>query len=90
MPRYTIVGSPTYIGSVMRQIGEVVEYPGWPGSTLDPVKEDSVAVRIKAAFVEARAKGKKLPRTPDLAQFADPAPKPEKPAKAAETPVKDE
>jgi len=81
MPRYTVINSPTYIGSTMRLPGEVVDYPGWPGSSLEPAKGDTVAQRVKDFYVEARAKGKRIPRVPDLAQFADPAPKPEKPVK---------
>jgi len=85
MPRYVVVNSPTYILSTMRMPGTVVEYSGWPGSSLEPAEGDSVAQRVKAFYVEARAKGKKIPRVPNLADFADPEPKPEKPGK----PVKD-
>lgn len=87
MPRYTIVDSPTYIDATMRQIGEVVDYAGWPGSTLQPEPGDEVARRVKDAYEKATKGGgrNRLPRVPDLAAFAD---APEKPVKGK--PVKDE
>lgn len=78
MPRYTIIESPTFIGNTLRPVGEVVDYDGWPGSTLQPA--DAVAERIKAHYDAARKRGKRAGFGPcNIAEFAD---KPEKPAKA--------
>lgn len=89
MPRYKIVEIPTYLSGTLRHPGDVVEFDGWPGSTLEPVEDDPVAVRVKAHYSDARSRGKKLPLTPDFAQFADPPEAPAKPAAKAK-PGKDD
>lgn len=79
MPRYKIVDQPTYIGSTMRQIGEVVEHGGWPGSTLEPA--DPVASKIKDFYVDVRKRGRKFDKAPDVAAFAAQVDKAKSPAK---------
>lgn len=73
MPRYRVVNSPTWLKSGLHfdlhQVGEEVEYLGWPGSSLEPA--DDVATRVKT-FYAAHRRDRKLPRMPDLAQFAEP------------------
>lgn len=73
MPRYRVVNSPTWLKSGLHhdlhQVGEEVDYQGWPGSSLEPL--DDVATRLKAHYA-AHRRDRKLPRMPDLAQFAEP------------------
>ena len=88
MPRYKVCDQPTYIDNSMRQPGEIVEYAGWPGSTLEPA--DEMARKIKA--YHAQFKGPRLSRVPDMAQFAEgvepPKPKIGRPfAKKSDAPV---
>lgn len=80
MPRYE-VNAPTFVGNTMRGVGDIVEYAGWPGTTLDPA--DDVAKRVKEYFA-AHRRDRKLPRMPDLAQFAE-----SEPDKPKRNPVKD-
>lgn len=40
MARYRLLG-PTFIGGSMRQAGEIVEYDGTPGSTLQAIDQNS-------------------------------------------------
>ena len=68
---------------VSHQPGELVDYSGWPGSTLEPA--DATAKRIKDHYIAERTKGARLPRHPDIAIFSEPA----KAAPKAATPVKD-
>jgi hypothetical protein len=74
MPRYRVVNSPTWLKSGLHpdlhQVGEEVDYEGWPGSSLEPL--DDVAKRVKEHYA-ANRRNRKLPRMPDLAQFAEPA-----------------
>lgn len=84
MPRYTIENARTYIGGKLCEIGEIVDYVGWPGSTLKAV--DSVAARVKSFFDEANERGRKIPRVPDLAKFADPVEEPAPAPQAAPKP----
>lgn len=67
MPRYSVVNSKTFIRQ-LHDVGEEVEYAGWPGSSLEPL--DDVARRIKEFYEGARKRGKLLPPAPDVAQFA--------------------
>lgn len=72
MPRYRVVDMPTFLDNTMRQPGEIVEFSGWPGSTLVP--EDDVARRIKTYFDKCKNL-KTFPRKgPDMAKFADAVP----------------
>ena len=73
MPRYRVINSPTYLKSGghhpdLHQVGAEVEYAGWPGSSLEPL--DDTAKRVKDYF-DAHRRNRKLPRMPDLAQFAE-------------------
>lgn len=85
MPRYTVVNAPTFVGNNLHEIGAIVEYAGWPGSTLDPA--DELAGRVKEYF-KAHRRDRKLPRVPDLAKFAES--EPEKPTSRKAASVKDE
>lgn len=84
MPRYTVT-APTFVCNSLQPVGEVVEYDGWPGSSLEPA--DDVAKRIKDYFA-AHRRDRKLPRVPDLAKFAEP--EAEKPAGRKAASVKDD
>lgn len=74
MPRYKIgnAAPTTFVVDALHVPGDEVEYAGWPGSTLIPT--DAVGERIKKFYDEARARGRKLPKVPDPAQFAEPEP----------------
>lgn len=88
MPRYRIGNeqTTTFVADALRVPGDEIDYAGWPGSTLIPI--DSVAKRIKARYDEARARGRKLPPVPDLAEFADPPTPEEDAAEPAARPPK--
>lgn len=74
MARYTLTGR-TFINGSLGEPGEIVEYGGWPGSTLEPA--DATATAVKAFYDDARKRGRTLPRVPDLEKIL---PKAEKPA----------
>ena len=71
MPRYTVISAPTFVCGHLHGIGDVVDYDGWPGSTLEPA--DEVATRIKEHFA-ANRRSRKFPRKPDLSEFAESKP----------------
>lgn len=79
MPRYKVVHSPTFVTGSMVPPGEVVEFAGWPGSTLEPA--DEVARRIKEYFGKHRG-SKTLPRSPVLSDFVEAMPVPPEKSKA--------
>lgn len=66
MPRYTLTAR-TFINGSLGEPGEIVEYSGWPGSTLEPA--DEVAGRIKAAYDDMRKRGRNIPKKPDIEKF---------------------
>lgn len=76
MPRYKLTAR-TYINGSLGEPGGIVDYGGWPGSTLEPV--DATATAIKAFYDIARAKGRAIPKVPNLEKIlpkaADPEPK---------------
>lgn len=80
MPRYKVVTSRTFVNASLAEIGEIIEYDGWPGSTLEPA--DDVAARVKDAYDTMRKRGRTIPAgKPDLSKYqAAPvrAPAPEK------------
>ncbi len=63
MPRYQLTAR-TYINSSLGEPGDIVEYDGWPGSSLEPL--DDIAKATKAFYDEARKRGRTLPKQPDL------------------------
>lgn len=84
MPSYRVVDQPTFVEGTLRQPGEVIDFAGWPGSTLEPEKDDAVARKVKDYFA-AHKRDRKLPRQPNLADFAEKAP-----AKPEAKPVKED
>jgi hypothetical protein len=85
MPRYQLTGR-TYINDSLREPGEIVEYGGWPGSSLEPL--DDTATAIKAFYIDARKRGRALPKVPDLEKILPKAGKSagDKPAKVTKDP----
>lgn len=78
MPRYTLTAR-TYVNGSLGEAGDVIEYNGWPGSTLEPA--DAVAARVKEAYDTMRKRGRTVPRgLPDLSKYAG-AEKPPAPEK---------
>ncbi len=77
MPRYQLTVR-TFINGSLGEPGDIVEYAGWPGSTLEP--QDAVATAVKAEYDNLRKRGRNIPKAPDLAKFQAKAEKAAEPA----------